>query len=226
MPPTEIGAEAADALLGAVEARAAEIGSASATLKTSVASVDDVAAGCLRARGYEQVRHSFQMRIELDGQLEPPSWPEGIVVRAFEPGRDDEAVYEVQQETFADQFEYARQSYGEWRAHAFLGRHDPSLWLLAEDGAEIAGISLCRPQWAGNPELGWVSVLGVRRPWRGRGLGLALLRHSFAELQARGKRSVGLGVDALNPTGAVRLYERAGMRVVRRSDQLLKSLGA
>jgi mycothiol synthase len=226
VPPAESGAEVADSLLGAVEARATEIGSPSATVKTSVPSVDEVAAGCLRARGYERVRNSFQMRIELDGVLESPSWPEGIVVRAFEPGRDAEAVYEVQQETFADQFEYARQSYGEWRAHMFLGRHDPSLWLLAEDGAEIAGISLCRPHWAGNPDLGWVSVLGVRRRWRGRGLGLALLLRSFAELQARGRRSVGLGVDALNPTGAVRLYERAGMRVVRRSDQYLKSLGA
>jgi ribosomal protein S18 acetylase RimI-like enzyme len=56
----------------------------------------------------------------------------------------------------------------------------------------------------------------VRRPWRRRGLAEALLHRSFAELYARGKRRVGLGVDADNVTGALRLYERVGMRAVRR----------
>ena len=60
---------------------------------------------------------------------------------------------------------------------------------------------------------GWVGTLGVRRPWRKRGLGLALLYRSFGELYKRGKSVIGLGVDAANPTGATRLYRKAGMRV-------------
>ena len=54
----------------------------------------------------------------------------------------------------------------------------------------------------------------MRAPWPGRGLGLALLQHGFRELHRRGERHVGLGVDANNATGAVRLYERAGMSIV------------
>ena len=65
--------------------------------------------------------------------------------------------------------------------------------------------------------MGWVGTLGVRRPWRKRGIGLALLRHSFNEFYRRGKRKVGLGVDAQNLTGALRLYESAGMQSTRRS---------
>jgi ribosomal protein S18 acetylase RimI-like enzyme len=95
---------------------------------------------------------------------------------------------------------------------------DPELWLLAEDDGEIAGISLCQRQRSADPALGWVQTLGVRPPWRRRGLATALLQHSFAELQRRGARRAGLGVDAENPTGAVRLYERAGMHVDRRND--------
>ncbi|MBD0349195.1 MAG: GNAT family N-acetyltransferase, partial [Thermoleophilia bacterium] len=95
---------------------------------------------------------------------------------------------------------------------------DPALWFIAYDGDEIAGFSLCRPRESGDPDMGWVSVLGVRRPWRRRGLALALLRHSFVELHRRGKKRVGLGVDAENTTGALRLYERAGMHVDRRWD--------
>jgi mycothiol synthase len=60
---------------------------------------------------------------------------------------------------------------------------------------------------------GWVDVVGVRRPWRNRGLGLALLRHAFAEYHRRGVRKVGLSVDAESVTSAPRLYGRAGMSV-------------
>ncbi len=60
---------------------------------------------------------------------------------------------------------------------------------------------------------GWVTVVGVRRQWRKRGLGLALLRHAFAEYHRRGVRKVALSVDAESITGAPRLYGRAGMRV-------------
>jgi mycothiol synthase len=61
-------------------------------------------------------------------------------------------------------------------------------------------------------------VLGVRRRWRRRGLGLALLLQSFTDFRRRGATRVGLGVDAESPTGAVSLYEQAGMQVVRRND--------
>jgi ribosomal protein S18 acetylase RimI-like enzyme len=72
--------------------------------------------------------------------------------------------------------------------------------------------------------MGWVGSLGVLRPWRKRGLGLALLRHSFNEFYRRGKRKVGLGVDAQNLTGALRLYENAGMHVHKAFDQYEKEL--
>lgn len=61
--------------------------------------------------------------------------------------------------------------------------------------------------------IGWVRTLGVRRPWRKKGLGLALLQYSFGEFYKRGKSTIGLGVDASNPTGATRLYQRAGMYI-------------
>jgi mycothiol synthase len=60
-------------------------------------------------------------------------------------------------------------------------------------------------------------VLGTRRPWRRRGLAKALLYASFNEIRARGKPRAVLGVDAENPTGATRLYEGAGMRVLSES---------
>jgi len=60
---------------------------------------------------------------------------------------------------------------------------------------------------------GWIGAIGVRPAWRGRGLAKALLLHSFREFHRRGKRRVGLGVDAQNATDATRLYESIGMVV-------------
>ena len=88
---------------------------------------------------------------------------------------------------------------------------DPGLWLLAVDGGEVAGAAVCEER----PEAGWVGELAVRRPWRRRGLGLALLRRAFVEFYRRGRRKVALAVDSQSLTGATRLYERAGMRVER-----------
>ena len=61
-------------------------------------------------------------------------------------------------------------------------------------------------------------MLGVRRPWRRRGIALALLHHAFGELYRRGKHRVVLGVDSQSLTGALRLYERAGMHVQLQYD--------
>jgi len=85
------------------------------------------------------------------------------------------------------------------------------LWHIAWDGDKIAGYSLSYPR----QDIGWVGNLGIRRSWRKRGLGLALLLQSFAAFDERGIHQVGLGVDADHPTGATRLYERAGMEVVQ-----------
>ena len=62
--------------------------------------------------------------------------------------------------------------------------------------------------------IGWIRTLGVRPPWRKRGLGEALLLHSFGEFYKRGTKTIGLGVDAQNPTGATRLYQKVGMVAV------------
>ena len=104
------------------------------------------------------------------------------------------------------------------------GSHGAAVWFLAEDGGEIAGFALCHPHPSGDPAVGRVAALGVRPRWRRRGLGLALLLHSFAAFRERGASEVRLEVDAENPTGAVALYERAGMSVVRRYDTYEKRL--
>ena len=101
---------------------------------------------------------------------------------------------------------------------------DPSLVPVAWAGDAIAGASLNYPKRMG--DWGWVGSIGVRPAWRGRGLGLALLRESFERFRQTGETTVALGVDAQNATGATRLYERAGMHVLYQADLWRKEIRA
>jgi ribosomal protein S18 acetylase RimI-like enzyme len=179
---------------------------------------DALLAEVFRGHGFEVVRASYRMLRPLGGAVETEPLPEGLELRPYRD-EDAEAVYEAHMDSFADHWGFHRGPYGEWRRWT-LERPgtDTSLFQLAWAGDALAGISLCRRYSAEEPTRGWVSVLGVRPAWRRRGLARALLLRSFAEFARRGYDSVGLGVDAENTTGAVRLYERAGMHVHRRYD--------
>ena len=210
-------------LLETVETRAAELAAPGAVLRTVAAEPDSSARELYERRGYRPIRHSFHMSIDVTGNVPEPVWPEGIMVRTHVPGEDDERVYEADQEAFEDHWDHVRTPYSEWRFYTVERKDlDPTLWFLAEEGPEIAGISLCGAHFSGEPGVGRVATLAVRRSWRRRGLGLALLHHSFRTLKDRGYREVRLEVDGENLTGAVRLYERAGMRVARRYDTFEK----
>jgi mycothiol synthase len=163
----------------------------------------------LEGAGYAPVRGVYVMEIELDGPLPPPRWPGGISVHTFVPGQDERATHEAVEDAFRDHWGRPRNNFESFLRETQKDTFDPSLWFLARDGAEICGVALCKV--LGGE--GWVGLVGVRRPWRKRGLGLALLRHAFAEYHQRGVRKVGLSVDAESITGAPRLYGRAGMRV-------------
>jgi ribosomal protein S18 acetylase RimI-like enzyme len=179
--------------------------------------------------GYRYIRSSYRMMINLDAPPLEPVWPEGLTIRTYDPETDVEAVFRADQEIFRDHFGFIEEPYeaGLARFKHFMTGHkdfDPSLWWLAMDGEEIAGICLCRSHSYDDPDLGYVSTLGVRRPWRKRGLGLAFLQHAFGEFYRRGKRKAGLGVDAENLTGALHLYEKAGMHVHMQLDLFEKEL--
>jgi ribosomal protein S18 acetylase RimI-like enzyme len=174
----------------------------------------DVAA----SRGYEPWRHSLTMEIVFDEEPVRLPLPEGLQLR---PYRDEHepALRASLNEAFADDpFWHPVTPSGFQEFYVGARGFDPGLWFVAWDGHELAGSSLAYPERSGDRELGWIATLSVRRRWRRRGLGEALLALSFAELYARGLRRAGLGVDANNVTGALRLYERVGMRQVRRSD--------
>jgi mycothiol synthase len=196
---------------------------------------NQAAAALFRAAGLTPIRSSYIMRIDFDTPPQPARLPEGITIRPIHGDEEERSAIYAAHESFQDHWGFTNPPFEEYyqRMKHYLSNdphYDPSLWFIALDetianhvsaanlvGA-ITGVSLCSSHMDEDPNLGWVGTLGVRRPWRKRGIGQALLQHSFDELYRRGKNCAGLGVDAGSLTGAVRLYEKAGMHVLRKMD--------
>ena len=171
--------------------------------------LNETAQRLLESLDYAPVRGVYVMGTELDEVPPQPNWPGGISVRTFVTGQDERPLFESVEDAFRDMWGRPRGTFERFVEMTEQQSFDPALWFLAMDGEEIAGATLCKTL-AGE---GWIHVVGVRRPWRNRGLGLALLRHTLTEYRQRNVHKVALSVDAESITGAPRLYARAGMRV-------------
>ncbi len=194
------------ALVQRAETRAREAGAG--RLHYGVLAADAGAPGLLAAHGFREVRRFSVMMIELDGPPPEPSVPDSLTLETFtEAGA--RAFYDALDASFQDHWEHQSRPFDEWwEMRSSVPDFDSTLWFLVRDGEEVAAVVRNDPNRNGG---GWVGALGVRREWRGKGLGRALLYRTFGEFYDRGVNRISLGVDAENPTGATKLYESVGM---------------
>lgn len=170
-------------------------------------------AALLESEGYRPARDFYNMQIDLVQPIAYTPLPEGFTLRPFDPERDAEAVFNAQMEAFHDHWGFQETTFEEWCAETKEPLFDPTLWWIAYDQDEVAGLLFGGVAGHVTPSIGWVGILAVRRHWRKRGLGHALLQQSFAEFQKRGYPSVGLFVDAESKSNAAAIYQRAGMYI-------------
>ncbi len=199
-------------LLGLAERRAAELavqrGYEDARLDVFCVVANRAKRDLLRRHGYELRRTVYRMTADPAHAAVVPA-PEGLEIRPLTLGADERTMYETMTEAFEDHFRHSDEPFDAWKTR-LLGHadFDPRLWWLAWDGGKAAGGLIAYD----HGDLGWIQGLGVRRPWRRRGAGAALLGHALAAFAARGQHRVDLGVDAEGETRPLRLYERAGMQ--------------
>jgi GNAT superfamily N-acetyltransferase len=217
--PAKTGLGLGSWLLRRGEERVRELGFAA--VLTWCLAPDADARALFERSGYREVRRFYRMLVEHEGEPPPPVWPEGFRVSTFELG-DAKGFHAALDEAFAEEWNFVSEPFDSWAERRInVPEFDPTLWFIVREGNEIAGVLRGDPERGGT---GWVGALGVRPRWRKRGLGLALLRHAFGEFYRRGQSRVGLGVDARNPTGATRLYERAGMHATYEAIAFKKEL--
>ena len=173
--------------------------------------------------GYEVVRYFFEMnRPNLDN-IEVPPMPDGLEIRPIGSDRASlKQMWDADVEAFQDHwggFDASEQSFHRWLDSPSL---DLSLLVMAWDGDEVAAGVVNAIYPAENESLGtrrgWLDSVFTRRQWRKRGLAQALIVRSLHLLRERGMTTAALGVDAENPSGALRLYERNGFAVEMRGS--------
>jgi len=173
--------------------------------------------------GFKIVRHFYRMEIELQDTPQPPNIPDRILIMPIDVKTELKSALVAMEDGFRDHWGFVERPIDEvleqWQHFLENDKDfDPSLWFLAKDGDQIAGICRCNPKTVEDPDMGWVNQLCVRKPWRRKGLGMALLLIAFNEFYRRSKQRAGLAVDAASLTNATRLYEKAGMQVTRQFD--------
>jgi mycothiol synthase len=174
-----------------------------------VLEADTEAVALLEREGYAPVRHFYRMTLELSNATPGPVWPEGFTLQPFDLERDGHAVHAAIEEAFAYEWGHTPETFDVWRERMpKRAGYAPELWIVVREGDEVAAVTILDATRFG---MGWIATVAVRPAWRKRGLGLAMLYEAFRRLRERGETLAGLGVDAQNPTGATRLYERAGM---------------
>jgi mycothiol synthase len=209
-----------DLVLARSAERAREFGHHHMTLRGGAIASEQAYLALLRAAGFEFIKRYARMRRDLSGVETRPEIPPEITIRPVDHADDAEmrAFHLVLDTAFRDTPDYEPADYETYRQRlAALPGIDWDEWFVAEVDGAIVGILQSAGQVAEHNE-GWVKNLAVSKEFRHRGLGRLLLLTAFATYAAKGRQTVGLGVDMTNPTGAYRLYESVGMRPAYEAD--------
>jgi len=176
------------------------------------------------SNGYESNLSFLIMELVLSDPPENPQWAGGIRVRTFDRGLDEQVTYRTDEDASTDKGYHDPLSYEDWVKRMGMNREnfDPSIWFLACAGSDVVGVAL--NAYDREPGTVWVDHLSVRREWRKKGIGKALLLHSFGEFYRRGIKTVKLSVDSKSLTNAPRLYESVGMNVIQQYHIYKKEL--
>ncbi|MCJ7438288.1 MAG: mycothiol synthase, partial [Acidimicrobiia bacterium] len=178
---------------------------------------DEQSEALVGGAGFTVERELWQMRVGLP-LGEAVRWPDGVEVRAFEPGRDEDAWLVVNNRSFRDDPDQGGWTLETLRAREAERWFDPQGFLLAFDDGGLAGFCWTKvhpPAPPSEPEpLGEIYVIGVDPDRRGIGLGRALVLGGLISLHDRGVRVGMLFVDAANTAG-VGLYRVLGFETAR-----------
>ncbi|RKR88833.1 mycothiol synthase [Micromonospora pisi] len=179
--------------------------------------------------GFTRERVLWQFRRPLGGTSTGPVLPAGVVLRAFQPGQDDEAWLAVNRRAFAEHPEQGRWTAADLTVRMAEPWFDPAGFLLAveESTGRLLGFHWTKVHAQPGPAdahgqrdaavpgeirhepMGEVYVVGVDPEAHGLGLGKALTWAGLRHLGDRGLTRVMLYVDESN-VAAVALYTRLG----------------
>ena len=146
-------------------------------------------------------------------EVPPARFPDWVVTRTLDPGEPLEPFVDLMNRTFADHPTPVSWTIDVVRHVHTLPEFDPAGVLLvspADDPGRLIGFTRVEVSpWDDGVIQGWIGLIGVLPPWRGRGLGRELLRWGVGFARERDAERIELSVEALNEH-ALGLYRSDG----------------
>jgi len=166
------------------------------------------AATIARRTGLHRIRELRRLRRPHVRELPPVQAPDGIELRTFRPGPDDDAWVALNARAFARHPEQGRMTVEDLQRRQQQPWFDPNGFFVAERASVMVGFHWTKVE----GDLGEVYVIGVSPDAQGSGLGRVLTLRGLHHLRDAGVADVQLYVEADNPA-ALALYARLGFAV-------------
>ena len=176
---------------------------------------DFVYKSLLERRNFSILRKYWTLEMSLPAQMGVARNSIGEIRKLDLSDENDlRSYHEVHQDSFSKHFGFMPRQFAEWSALVHRDKEETNMqvWLITDNG-EPAGFVDCNDELL-HENSGYVSGLGVRHALQGKGLGEALLRHAIQVNSELGRSKLCLSVDAGNESGALRLYEKVGMKPI------------
>ena len=165
----------------------------------------------LRTHGFEVLRTYWGLRGPINSQ-QYPHLENHLEMRVVKNEEDMKMWWQVHQDSFSNHFGFTPRAFEEWKSmmDKAVGIDLNARWILM-DHDEPVGFIVCTDI-KKDLNSGFIDGIGVIHRAQGRGYGELMLRWAFAYYAALGRQFVELNADAGNESGALRLYEKVGMK--------------
>ena len=142
--------------------------------------------------------------------------------------REIELFRRLDNEAFREHFDYrprTAEEWNHWSEHPDFNRQGMFFALL--NGEPVGHVGT----WIDSKFIkfkgikrGWIDPMGVLKPYRRKGIGTTLLLRALDYLKSKGMIEAELGVDDLNQTAAIKLYQKVGFKVIRKELTYTKNI--
>lgn len=182
-------------------------------LHVETASDSESAFHLLMSEGFHIVKRFWQMQWKGD-EAPAVDIPDGFALRSFRLGEDEEALMELQNTAFGDNWGFSPNTVEQIAARVRLSPSDPEGIILVMDGERIAAYDWTLQSLGAARSIGWISMTGVHPDYRGKGLGTVVVTAGLNHLKSSGVDAVELEVDS-NNVPARELYLKLGFKKLR-----------
>lgn len=179
-------------------------------------------------KGFSPARYFYQMKRSTQDPIPSRKLPEGLEIKPVDTEEKVLKAMWANDEAFKDHWAHIPMTENMIKAWQQSASYDPSLWIVAWDGDQVAGGVLNfvskKENEVFNRKRGYTEEITTQRAYRGKGVASALISASIQMFKEMGMEETALSVDTVNPSGALGLYESFGYKPYKQKVAMEKRI--